>query len=85
VIKETLGPKQTGTLIQVHHDILLIKKIWYINFVKGNSNSNYVVLSGGEENKVEGKGTVQLLMRGKRLIFRDVYYVPSLQKKFTFH
>jgi len=42
-----------------------------------------MVLSGGEEYRVEGKVSVEFQMKGKRLLFRDVYCVPDLHKNYS--
>jgi hypothetical protein len=75
-----LGTKHIGTLIQGASQHFTNKKDWYIDFVENISNSDSIVLSGREEYRVEGKGSVQLQMRGKRLLFRDVYYILVWKK-----
>lgn len=48
----------------------------YINFVEDKTQCNYIVLNGREKYKVKGKGNVLLQLRSKKLMIKDVYYVP---------
>jgi hypothetical protein len=54
--------------------------ICYVNFVGDKSQSNSVVLSGAEEYKVRGNGNVVPQLRGKKVMIKDVYYDPHLEK-----
>jgi hypothetical protein len=51
---------------------------WYVDFVEDKFQSDSVVLSGKKEYKVRGKGNVLLQLRGKKVMIKDVYYVPCL-------
>jgi hypothetical protein len=53
---------------------------WYADFVEDKSQSDSIVLSGREEYKVRRKGNVLLQLRGKKVMIKDVYYVPCLEK-----
>jgi hypothetical protein len=53
---------------------------WYADFVEDKFQSDSVVLSGEKEYRVRGKGNVLLQLRGKKVMIKDVYYVPCLEK-----
>jgi hypothetical protein len=69
-----------GMLIQGNIDILLTIFITMLILQKDKSESNYVMLSGREEYKVRVKGNVLIQLRGKKVMIKDVYYVPCLEK-----
>ena len=66
-----MGTKQTGKLIQVSHNILLIRKIGI--FILLRTNPNLSLYSSGGENAKLRSGKVQ--MRGKRLLFMTMSLV----------
>ena len=52
----------------------------YTDFVEDKFQFDSVVLSDIEEYKVRGKGNVLFLLRGKKVMIKDVYYVHCLEK-----
>jgi hypothetical protein len=56
------------------------KRDWYINYVTNESSNHCVVLGGGEQCRVEGKGKVQITLSSKMLIFLNVHYVSVMDK-----